>query len=130
MKDKMLNKSNDIKQNDFPRRFRQLRRQKNLSQAELGKIVGIHYTHIGRYERGLSKPNSETVKRLAEALGVTTDYLIEGETDEVAKARLEDRELLNQFREIEKLPENDKSVVKIFLDAFISRKKIQELIKA
>lgn len=126
----MLKKSNDIKQNDFPRRFRQLRRQKNLSQAELGKIVGIHYTHIGRYERGLSKPNSETVKRLAEALGVTTDYLIEGETDEVAKARLEDRELLNQFREIEKLPENDKSVVKIFLDAFISRKKIQELIKA
>jgi transcriptional regulator with XRE-family HTH domain len=128
MKDNMLNKSNDIKQNDFPRRFRQLRRQKNLSQAELGKMVGIHYTHIGRYERGLSKPNSETVKRLSEALGVTNDYLIEGETDEVAKARLEDRELLNQFREIEKLPEKDKSVVKIFLDAFISRKKIQALV--
>jgi len=118
----------NIKQSDFPQRFRMLRRQKNLSQAELGKIVGIHYTHIGRYERGLSKPNAETAIRLAEALGVTTDYLIDGETDIVAKAKLEDRDLLNQFREIEKLTEKDKSVVKIFLDAFIAKKKVQAIV--
>lgn len=126
----MLSKEdNNIKQNDFSHRFRLLRKQRNLSQAQLGKIVGIHYTHIGRYERGLSKPNSETAKRLAEALGVTTDYLIDGETDVVAKAKLEDRDLLNQFREIEKLTEKDKTVVKIFLDAFIAKKKVQAIVR-
>lgn len=111
----------------FPQRLKELRRQKNLSQSELGKIVGLHYTHIGRYERGLSKPSTGTLIRLAEALGVTTDYLIEGKTDEVARAKLEDRELLLHFQEIEKLPDDDKMIVKKLIDAFIAKKKIQKI---
>jgi hypothetical protein len=37
---------------------------------------------------------------------------------------LTDKELLNQFNRIEKMPEEKKSVVKIFLDAFITKDKI------
>jgi transcriptional regulator with XRE-family HTH domain len=51
----------------FPRRLRELRKQKNLSQTELGKLVNLHYTHIGRYERGISRPAADTLKRLADA---------------------------------------------------------------
>jgi len=40
---------------------------------------------------------------------------------------MEDRDLLRQFQEIERLPEQDKSVVKIFLDAFLIKKKIKDL---
>lgn len=114
--------------NGFPERLRELRKQKNLSQTQLAKIVGIHYTHIGRYERGVSsRPAADTLKRLADALGVTSDYLIEGTTQEVAKARIEDRELLQQFQEVEKLSEEDKAVVKTVLDAFLTKKKLKEL---
>jgi len=111
----------------FPKRLRELRRQRNLSQKELGKIVGLHYINIGKYERGLAAPSSERLKRIAEALGVTTDYLIDGKTDEVAKAKLEDKDLLQMFQEIEKFSKEDKLMVKNVLDAIITKKKLQGL---
>jgi len=111
----------------FAERLRALRKQKNLSQTELGKLADLHYTHIGRFERGASRPGSDTLKRLADALDVSSDYLLEGATDEAAKARFEDRELLRQFQEIEHLPDEDKIVIKTLLDAFLTKKHLQSL---
>jgi transcriptional regulator with XRE-family HTH domain len=111
----------------FAGRLRSLRKQKNLSQTELGKLAELHYTHIGRFERGIAMPGSETLKRLADVLGVTSDYLLEGSTNEAAKARFEDRELLQQFQEVERLPEEDKMVIKKLLDAFLTKKQLQAL---
>ena len=37
----------------FAERLRELRRQRNLSQSELGGLASIHYTHVSRYERGV-----------------------------------------------------------------------------
>jgi len=85
------------------------------------------YTHISRYERGLSRPTAAALRRLADALGVSGDYLMEGATEEAAKARFEDRELLRQFQEVETLPDDDKAVVKKLLDAFLTKKQIQKL---
>ncbi len=113
----------------FSERLRTLRKQKNLSQTELGQLAGLHYTHIGRFERGTSRPGSDTLKRLADALGVSGDYLLEGATEEAAKARFEDRELLKQFQEVERLPAEDKHVVKILLDAFLTKKQLQTLVR-
>ncbi len=112
---------------DFAERLRTLRKQKNLSQTELGKLAGLHYTHIGRFERGLSRPSGDTLKRLSEALDVSSDYLLEGSTEDAAKAKFEDRELLRQFQEVEHLPEEDKTVVKKLLDAFLTKKQLQSL---
>lgn len=111
----------------FAQRLRDLRKQKNLSQTELGQLAGLHYTHIGRFERGASRPSGDTLKRLADALGVTSDYLLDGATDEAAKAKFQDRELLKQFQEVEQLPDEDKNVVKKLLDAFLTKKQLQAL---
>ena len=113
----------------FAERLRTLRKQKNLSQTELGQQAGLHYTHIGRFERGLSRPGGDTLKRLADALGVTGDYLLDGVEDDAAKAKFSDRELLKQFQEVEQLPEADKLVVKTLLDAFLTKKQIQALVR-
>lgn len=113
----------------FAQRLRELRRQKGLSQTELGKLAELHYTHIGRFERGTSLPGSETLKRLASSLDVTSDYLLEGTPNQAAKARVKDRELLTLFQEIEQLPAEDKEVIKIFLDAFLTKKQIKLLAK-
>ncbi len=113
----------------FAERLRSLRKQKNLSQTELGQQAGLHYTHIGRFERGLSRPGGDTLKRLADALDVTGDYLLEGAEDEAAKAKFSDRELLKQFQEVERLPDADKHVVKTLLDAFLTKKQLQTLLR-
>jgi hypothetical protein len=39
----------------------------------------------------------------AESLGVTTDYLMNGNNTEIATARLNDRELLARFQDVEQL---------------------------
>ncbi len=114
--------------NSFPERLKQLRQQKSYSQQQLAERAEIHYTHIGRYERGQSKPSTDTLKRLAEALGVSSDYLLDGATDQVAKATFEDRDLLRQFQELQTLDEEDKNIVKTLIEAFIARKKIQQLV--
>ncbi|UXK13020.1 helix-turn-helix domain-containing protein [Erwinia pyrifoliae] len=119
----------DVIDTGFAQRLRELRRQKGLSQSELGKLAGLHYTHIGRFERGASRPGSDSLKRLADVLNVSGDYLLEGAETQAAKARFEDRELLRQFQEVELLPDEDKAVIKKLLDAFLTRKHIQALIK-
>jgi len=50
-----------------------------------------------------------------------------GTSDDLANSSLTDKELLNQFKAIEKLSDNDKSVVKVFLDAFITKNKLKQL---
>lgn len=113
----------------FAQRLRELRKQKNLSQTELGKLTGLHYTHIGRFERGVSRPGGDTLMRMAEVLGVTSDYLLDGATHEAPKARFEDRELLRQFQDVEQLPDEDKNVIKKLLDAFLTKKQLQSLVR-
>ena len=116
------------KQEGFAERLRSLRTQRNLSQTELGELVETHYTHIGRYERGTSRPSADTLNRMAQALGVSTDYLLEGNNEQAACARFEDRQLLERFQEIQQLGDDDKRVMIIFLDAFLAKKKIQRLV--
>ncbi len=53
---------------------------------------------------------------------MTSDYLLEGAADDAARAKFADRELLRQFQEVERLPDEDKHVVKTLLDAFLTRK--------
>lgn len=111
----------------FATRLRELRKQKDLSQSEVASRAGIHVIHYGRYERGEARPTVDNLKRLAEVLGVPADYLMEGSTQDAARTRLQDRELLRQFQEIEKLSDADKDVIKQFLDAFLMKRKLEEL---
>jgi transcriptional regulator with XRE-family HTH domain len=112
---------------NFPKRLKELRAQKGLSQSELATIIGVHHTHIGRYERGESSPVLRHLQALSKALGVSIDYLIDGTMEDAAIANLEDRELLKMFEDTEKLPKEDKEIIKKFLGAFLNNKKIQQL---
>jgi len=114
--------------NGFPARLRQLRKQRNLSQTQLARVVEVHYNHIGRYERGTSRPSAEALRRLADALDVSTDYLLEGTTEDAARADFEDRELLRQFQQVEKLSDEDKVVIKKLLKAFLNQKQLETMI--
>jgi transcriptional regulator with XRE-family HTH domain len=114
---------------DFAHRLRALRKGKDLSQSQLGERAGLHYTHIGRFERGTSRPGGDTLMRLADALDTTSEYLIEGASDAAAAARVADRDLLRQFQAVELLPDADKIIVKTLLDAFLTRRQIESMIR-
>lgn len=112
---------------EFAQRLRQLRKERGLTQAQLGKLSGVHNVNLSRYERGLSEPAGDTLKRLAEALEVSVGHLLEGSVNELPAVRFEDPELRDQLHAIERLPDEDRQVVKKFLEAFIFRKRVQDL---
>lgn len=64
----------------FGKRLKELREEKELTQAQLGKLVNLSQQTIGHYEVGRAKPDFETIQRFAEIFNVSTDYLL-GRTD-------------------------------------------------
>lgn len=69
---------------DFKFVLKDLREQKGLSQAELANIVGVSQGVISQYERGDRKPTNEIHSKLSKALGVSMDYLMNGNEDNVS----------------------------------------------
>lgn len=57
-------------------RLKELRKKRKYSQEDLAKIIGINRGTYGQYEIGRRNPDYETLKKLAEFYGVTTDYLL------------------------------------------------------
>ena len=57
-----------------------LRLGKGWSEAGLAHRIGCSAGMVSAYERGRQKPSSDMLLRLAEAFGVTTKYLLTGET--------------------------------------------------
>ncbi|MGE0493900.1 MAG: hypothetical protein AB7S38_32125 [Vulcanimicrobiota bacterium] len=59
---------------------------------------------------------------------MSSDYLMEGSTAEAARANFEDRELLQQFKEVDRLPDEKKAFIKRVLDALVVKEKLRELL--
>ena len=57
-------------------RIREKRRAMGMTMKELGRLVGVSEGAISHYETGRREPDPEMLKRIADVLGVTTDYLI------------------------------------------------------
>lgn len=60
----------------FGRRLRALREAKGLSLEDVAARAGMHFTAVGRLERGAREPKLGTILRLAKALGVEPDELV------------------------------------------------------
>lgn len=108
-------------------RIKLKRKELSMSQSDLADQVGISYAQIGRYETKDVQPPAKTLTIIADVLGVSPDFLLYGSTDEKAKTRLSDPELINQFKAIEAMDEDDRNVVKKLIDAFITKKQVQKL---
>lgn len=57
-------------------RLKTLRKEKGVTQKEVGEYLGISYQAYSHYENGLRNPDNETLKKLATYFGVSVDYLL------------------------------------------------------
>ena len=60
----------------FGERLILLRKEKGITQSELGEQLGVVKSTISVYEAEHSEPNIETLIKMADYFGVTTDYLL------------------------------------------------------
>ena len=61
---------------DFGANLRQLRKSRNLTQAELGLHVGLSKAVVSKYENSMGYPTFDMLIKIADYFGVTTDYLL------------------------------------------------------
>ncbi len=75
-----------------------LRTEKKLSQAELGKLLGVTNKAVSKWENGTAKPNTKLIPKIAEIFEVSVEELFackrfesDSETEEIAKYLLEQK---------------------------------------
>jgi transcriptional regulator with XRE-family HTH domain len=91
-----------------------LRKQKGWSQTELATESGVSREIIGKYERGEAVPSIEFAKRIADAFGVSLDYL----AGEGIHSKL-DKKTVKRLQDIESLKDDDKAHLFAIMDAFL-----------
>lgn len=57
-------------------RLREARKNKNLSQEQLGELLGLSKSAISLYESEKRNPNLENIVEMMYILGVSADYLL------------------------------------------------------
>lgn len=93
-----------------------LRKEKKMSQEHLGREVGTSGSIIGRYERDEIVPSIEIVKKIAEKLDVSIDYLVDENGN---LSYFKDKGLIERIAKIEKLPNEDKQHVYFLIDTVV-----------
>ena len=59
----------------FSRRLIGLRNEKDLSQREVAKLLGVHFSTYMKYENG-GETNFTMLVKISDFFGVSTDYLL------------------------------------------------------
>lgn len=63
-------------QKKFQDQLRAAREKRELSQSELATRTGLQPSAVSHFETGKRSPSFDNLKRLADALGVSVDYLL------------------------------------------------------
>lgn len=66
----------NIIENTFPIRLKELRLQAKLTQKEMANILNMKQQSYLRYELGTGEPNLSTLRNIAIYFEVSTDYLL------------------------------------------------------
>lgn len=67
----------------FSERLKQLRKQRNITQKQLGELLGITERGYQNYEIGKSTPNYETLVAIADFYNISVDFLMGRENDDI-----------------------------------------------
>ncbi len=90
-----------------------IRKQKGLSQGQLGKKIGTSGDIIGRYERGMISPSIDVIIKISDVLEVSIDFL-------VGKTNLKlDSKTMRRLEDIENLRDEEKEQLFKVLDALL-----------
>jgi len=103
----------------FGERLTEARKDKGLSQEHLATPDRTKRPAVGRYEPSVAKPTIEVASKLADALGVSLDYLV-GKVDTAL-----DADTLNRVRAISALSDDDRSFVLRAMEGLIRDLKTQ-----
>ena len=109
---------NDVAQtpDPFPQRLRAARLERGLTQGDLAGKAGLPPASISHFESGTRKPSFANLRRLAQVLNASTDYLL-GRVDDLGIGIAADP----LYRDVEKLTDGDRELAKEFIGLLAAR---------
>ena len=98
----------------LPERLIDLRKERNLTQANAAELIGIHVNSLKKYEAGQAQPSLDVLKKIAVAFHVSSDFLL----FDIHERSPQD-DLALQLEAVSQMPENEQSVIREVLDSLI-----------
>ena len=74
---------------EFSEKIRFLRKKYNMSQAELGKQVGVSNRAVSKWENGAALPSTDTLLNVATVFGVNLNFFLKHDDSEKRKKESE-----------------------------------------
>lgn len=109
-------------------RIRTFRKERQLSQADLGRLTDSHPRLISKYEHGDAAPSVDKLRKLAGALRVTSDALLyDRKPDFDLSGTIRNVRLLEMFRVVDGMDKKDQDAIIRLIDAMVAKKHLQEL---
>ena len=110
------------RQLQFSENFQNLRKEKGLSQEELGEQLSVSRQTISKWEKGTAYPDMLNLMTISQFFSVTTDELISGKKEEKPTEEVEESE-----KEESSIPAESGSSESSFHLEYESRLKIKNL---
>ena len=105
---------------ELPReRLARLRKERGWTQVELAERVGITQRLVSDYERGRLRLNADIVVRLANALEIATDELLQPKAVQTPLRSKPSLRVLRRLERIERLPLHQQSTLLKTIDGFL-----------
>jgi transcriptional regulator with XRE-family HTH domain len=107
-------------------RIQKLRKDNNFTQTKLAEKIELSVPQLVRYETKGVQPPADVLSKLANAFGISIDYLVNGTIQNKAEEAIDDNLLLKQFKAVEQMKDDDKTVITKLIDAFILKSNLQQ----
>ncbi len=110
-------------------KIRLLRQEQGLSQVLLEKKSGVNSKLLSKYENGRIIPTADTLRKIAEGLKTSADYLIFDNVPKDGLSQIEDLDLFEKFKEVEQMDAENKNIIRSLIEAIIIKNKVQDVMK-
>ena len=108
------------------RKIAESRKARGWTQGQLADKVGVHPSHITRWERDRNQPSVATLSKLAESLSVSIEELTSTPSKRAIQESIQDDTLLSQFKSVQDLDERDRSTIMHVIDAFVVKRRMEK----
>lgn len=115
--------------NTLGQKIKKLRDEKGFSQSDLEKRCGVSSKLLSKYENERIMPTADTLKKIAEGLEISADYLIFDNVPKDGRCQLTDLALFEKFKEVERMPAEEKQTIMHIIDAMIVKTKVEQALK-
>lgn len=103
----------------FPARLQELRAERQWTQAELARRLGVERSLVSNYEHAISLPPLPMLEKLSEVFQVSLDHLVF--RDKKREDAVRDREMLQLFEKADELDYSAKAALKQVIEGLIAR---------